>query len=142
MLESYGEPMKILVVDDDYVSRKKMEIIMQNFGACDSAKLGEEAIGMFAAALESEIPYDLVSLDISMPGITGIKVLEKIREIEDYKNITADLRVKIIMVTSKSDKDTVVTSVSNGCNDYIIKPFSWKIIFNKLVKLKMLKFAQ
>jgi len=115
---------------------------MQNFGACDSAKLGEEAIGMFAAALESEIPYDLVSLDISMPGITGIKVLEKIREIEDYKNITADLRVKIIMVTSKSDKDTVVTSVSNGCNDYIIKPFSWKIIFNKLVKLKMLKFAQ
>jgi two-component system chemotaxis response regulator CheY len=134
--------MRILVVDDDFVSRKKMEIIMQNFGDCDSAKNGEDAVGIFMMACESRSPYDVIALDISMPDVDGFEVLSKIREIEDSHNIKAEKRVKVIMVTAKSDKATVVECFQSGCNDYIVKPVNWKIVFNKLVKLKILKFSQ
>lgn len=133
--------MRILVVDDDFVSRKKMEIIMQNFGDCDSAKNGEDAVGIFTMAFESRSPYDVIALDISMPDVDGFEVLSRIREIEDSRSIEAEKRVKVIMVTAKSDKATVVECVQSGCDDYIVKPVNWKIVFNKLVKLKILKFA-
>lgn len=134
--------MKILVVDDDFVSRKKMEIIMQNFGDCDTAKNGEDAVGIFKLACETGSPYEVIALDISMPDIDGFEVLTKIREIEDACGVDPGRRAKVIMVTAKSDKATVVECVQTGCNDYIVKPVNWKIVFNKLVKLKVLKFAQ
>ena len=134
--------MKILVVDDEPVSRKKMEVIMQNFGFCDSARSGEEAINLFVIALASNRPFDVIALDISMPDMDGLGVLLKIREIEKNENVAFENRVKVIMVTSKSDKESVLSSMNGGCNEYIIKPFNWKIIFNKLIKLKVLKLAQ
>ncbi len=134
--------MRILVVDDDFVSRKKMEVIMQNFGECDSVKNGEEAVTTFRKAHESNAPYDVISLDISMPDIDGFTVLSRIRDIENSFSVDSNNKAKVIMVTSKSDKDTVMASISTGCNDYIVKPFNWKIVFNKLVKLKVLKFSQ
>jgi len=134
--------MKILVVDDEFISRKKMEIIMQNFGFCESAKSGDEAVNLFIDALDSNRPFDVIALDLSMPDLGGLGVLEKVREIEKCRNVIMEKSVKIIMVTSKSDKESVLSSMNGGCNEYIIKPFNWKIIFNKLIKLKVLKFAQ
>ena len=134
--------MRILVVDDDFVCRKKMEVIMLNFGLCDIARNGEEALDTFRQAYELNEPYDVIALDISMPDIDGFTVLTRIREIEDHMNIDSNDRVKVIMVTSKADKETVLASISTGCNDYIIKPVNWKVMFSKLVKLKVLKFAQ
>lgn len=134
--------MRILVVDDDFVCRKKMEVIMLNFGVCDVARNGEEALSIFRQAYELSVPYDVIALDILMPDIDGFMVLARIREIENSLDIDSNGRVKVIMVTAKSDKETVMASIGTGCDDYIIKPVNWKIMFNKLVKLKVLKFAQ
>ncbi len=134
--------MRILVVDDDFVCRKKMEVIMLNFGACDIARNGEEALNVFKNAFSSSSPFDVIALDISMPDIDGFKVLSEIRAIENDMNIEANDRVKVIMVTAKADKETVMTSIGSGCDDYVIKPVNWKVMFNKLVKLRVLKFAQ
>ena len=67
--------MKILVVDDELVSRKKMQKIMELVGECVVAENGTDAVAAFKEAIENESPFDLISLDIAMPDMSGIEAL-------------------------------------------------------------------
>ena len=125
--------MRVLVVDDELVSRKKMQKIMKSFGNCQVADNGKDAMAMFEKAWENWAPLDLITLDISMPDIDGIEVLYNIRKKE--KNIPRAKRVKIIMVTSRTDKDSIITSVQAGCDDYVTKPFDKQTLVEKLDRL-------
>ena len=84
--------MKILIVDDEIVSRMKMFKIMMNFGDCDEAEGGAEAIESFTAAWEEWSPYDLITLDISMDRESGIKMYRNLHDSAE----TADIPVIII----------------------------------------------
>ncbi|MBN1982314.1 MAG: response regulator [Chitinivibrionales bacterium] len=126
--------MKSLVVDDEMVSRKKMETILSNFGECVAVTSGKTAILTFSKAWHSKSPFELMTLDVSMPDMDGLEVLTRIRDIENESKISADRRMKIIMVTSRSDNQTVLTSLQSGCNDYIVKPFDLDTMKKKLTK--------
>lgn len=127
--------MKILVVDDEIVSRKKMQKIMASFGDCETVETGKEALSSFSRAWEMGIPFDMISLDIAMPDMDGIQVLKHIRLMEKEKEIPKPKQVKIMMVTSHTDKDTVVESMKSGCNNYIVKPFDKDRVAQKLQSL-------
>ncbi len=127
--------MKILVVDDELVSRKKMQKIMESFGECEAVEKGEAAVAAFTEAWEIGIPFDMISLDIVMPDMNGIDVLQKIRAIEKEKDLPKQKQVKIMMVTSHSDKDNVIASMNAGCNNYIVKPFDNERVAEKLESL-------
>lgn len=124
--------MKILVVDDELVSREKMKRIMSSLGECDEASGGQSALEAFQKATEEGSRYDLITLDISMPEMDGTEVLGRIREIEREGGMGKDDQVKIFMVTASSEKDTIVTCIRSGCNDYIMKPFSMDTVTKKL----------
>ncbi|MBW1691998.1 MAG: response regulator [Deltaproteobacteria bacterium] len=126
--------MKTLVVDDELVSRKKMQRIMDGFGEYEAVESGSAAIAAFKNALETGTPFDLITLDIAMPGMDGTAVLYEIREIEKEKKIPKEKQVKILMVTSHSDRDTIITCIQAGCDDYIVKPFDREIVAKKLEK--------
>ena len=125
--------MKILVVDDETVSRKKLQKIMSSFGECEEVDNGQAALEKFQKAWENSTPFDLITLDVAMPEMEGTEALQKIRKLEREQNLPLEKRVKIFMVTSHSDKDTVIASVKVGCDDYIVKPFNRETV---LVKLK------
>ncbi len=127
--------MKILVVDDELVSRKKMHKIMESFGECEAVEKGEEAVIAFTKAWEMGIPFDMMSLDIVMPDMSGIDVLHKVRAIEKEKDLPKQRQIKIMMVTSHSDKDNVMGSMNAGCNNYIVKPFDKERVAKKLKSL-------
>jgi two-component system chemotaxis response regulator CheY len=127
--------MKALVVDDELVSRKKLQKIMESLGECEAVESGSAAIAAFQKALENGMPFDLITLDVLMPKMDGTEVLYTIREIEKEKKIPKEKQVKILMVTSHSDKDTFITSIQAGCDDYIVKPFDREVIINKLQKI-------
>ena len=127
--------MKILVVDDELVSRKKMQKIMELAGDCVVAENGEEAVKAFKEAIENGAPFDLISLDIAMPDMSGIEALGLIRNFETEKEIQRENLVKIMMVTSHSDQENVVASLKAGCNNYIVKPFDKDRVFSKLQSL-------
>ncbi len=127
--------MKILVVDDEMVSREKMKMIMGHFGECDAVESGADAMEKFVSAWNSWSPYDLISLDVQMPEMDGVEVLNRIRGMEREKNVPENKRVKVVMVTARSDKDTIMTSIQAGCNDYVVKPFDKTIVAKKLTKL-------
>jgi HD-like signal output (HDOD) protein len=111
--------MRILVVDDEIVSRKKMLKILGKFGECEVALTGTQAVEVFREALEKQTPFELITLDIMMPEIDGKQVLQHIREYEKQKDVPREQWVKVFMVTSATD-------------EYITKPFSMETVMKKL----------
>ncbi|SDB03074.1 two-component system, chemotaxis family, response regulator CheY [Desulfonatronum thiosulfatophilum] len=130
--------MKILVVDDELVSRKKMQVIMENFGECMAVESGPMGLDAFADAISKGKPYDLVTLDVAMPDMDGTEVLFFIRELEKEHGIRRKKGVKAIMVTALADKNTVITSIQAGCDAYVVKPFDKYTILEKMKQLQLL----
>jgi len=127
--------MKILLVDDELVSRKKLEKIMEGLGECVAVESGQAALKEFKKAWENLVPFDLITLDVSMPKMDGTEVLYEVREIEKIKKIPKEKLAKILMVTSHSDKGTIFTCIQAQCNDYILKPFKKEMVLKKIEKL-------
>ena len=74
--------MRILIVDDEYVSLQKLSLYLEEKGSCDNANHAEQAFQMFCQAFKVRAPYDLITLDIDMPDYNGPELLEKIRSFE------------------------------------------------------------
>ncbi len=130
------DKMKILVVDDEDVSRTKMEAIVEELGACEAVENGTKAIDVFKEALEKNEPFGLITLDIVMPDMKGTEVLSIIRKMETEKKVPDEKRAIIIMVTSHSDKELVVACLRAGCNGYIVKPFDITTLIKKLEEIE------
>ena len=129
--------MRVLVVDDELVSRKKMQKIMGAFGECIAVTSGEAALNAFREAIANGEPFDLITLDVSMPRMDGTEVLYEMRKIEKQRKTPRGSWSKIIMVTAQTDKETVTLCIQVGCDSYITKPFDRAIITKKLVELGM-----
>lgn len=114
--------MRILIAEDDTVSRKFLQKFLNQYGECDIAADGLETIDSFLYALNENRPYHLICLDIMMPKLDGIKTLKMIRDIETEKKLAETDRVKIIMTTALNDKKTVMDSYNAGCEAYTWKP--------------------
>ncbi len=117
--------MKILVVDDEVVSREKMEFFMKSYGDCETADTAKGCLKAFSAALVKGEPFDLISLDIMMPDSDGLRTLIKLRTLE--KEIQAKTGktltpTKVMMVTSRKDKKLILGCMKAGANHYLVKP--------------------
>ncbi|BBE31232.1 hypothetical protein OSSY52_13730 [Tepiditoga spiralis] len=105
--------MRILVVEDDFVSREIMkEIIEKNVYF---AKSGKEGYDIFIKNYNKN-KFDLIFLDVMMPEMNGLTLLKKIRSYE------TDFKTKIIMISALDDIKTIKEAKKIGCDDYIIKP--------------------
>lgn len=115
--------MRILIVEDEFTSRKLLTALLAEFGECETATDGVECITMFKASLEAEEPYDLVCMDIMMPNKDGHQALKEIRAIEREKGILPSNETKVIMVTALNDPKTVVKAYyKGGAAAYLPKP--------------------
>ncbi len=114
--------MKILIAEDDLISRKVMKKFVEDYGEYDIVVNGREAIEMFKQSLEEEEPYNIIFLDVMMPEIDGFNVLKRVREIEEEYNIKSDNKVKIIMTTALGESKNIIDAFRDQCDDYIVKP--------------------
>jgi two-component system, chemotaxis family, chemotaxis protein CheY len=115
--------MRFLIVDDEDFCRELLAETLQPYAACDFACDGEEAIAAFVRALDENAPYDLLCLDIMMPGLNGHEVLEQIRRIETERNICQSRRTKVIMTTALAEAKHSMRAFRAGCENYVVKPF-------------------
>ena len=125
--------MKILIVEDVKASQKIIERFVQDYGTCTFASDGEEGLKAFVAAQTNNEPFELVFLDIMLPQIDGIELLQLIRKAE-----TTPKQTKIVMITSLTDQKHVLAAIKNGCDGYIYKPFVKEDIVKQLTKLKLI----
>ena len=115
--------MRILIVEDEFSSRKVLEKFLGTYGRTDVVVDGDEAVESFAAAWEEKDSYDLVLMDIMMPKLDGQKALQQIRDFEKSKGIVGFGEVKVIMVTALDDPKNVVEAFyEGGANSYLVKP--------------------
>jgi len=130
--------MRILIVDDDYVTRAKLKAILAERGDCDAAPNGEVALSMVDEALNDSVPYDLITMDVDMPGMTGEEVVREIRDREWNwaKRMSRPAQeAKILMVTVRNDSRTVIASFRQGCEGYLAKPITPEKLNHALAKL-------
>jgi len=112
---------KVLIVDDDFVSRSLIQTILEHSGVknIDPVVSGSEAVEAYELALDKGEPYQLIFLDMVMPHEDGFSALRKIRELE--KKLKTD-RVKVIVVSSLEEQRQKDRAYSEECDRYIVKP--------------------
>ncbi len=130
--------MRVLIAEDDFTSRKFMLRFLSKYGECDVTVDGNEAVEAFSMALEANEGYDLICLDIMMPGMDGYQALQKIRQIESDHNFPAENAVKIIMTTALSEGKNVLKAFDMGCTAYAGKPIDQEKFENVLRKLELI----
>ncbi len=116
---------RILLVDDEPDILEILAIRIKSFGDYDIDTAND---GFEAAKRVINTAYDLILLDIMMPGIDGIQVCLSLKESPKTASIP------IIIVSALSDAKIILTTKKAGANDYIVKPFSPEILKTKIEK--------
>jgi two-component system, chemotaxis family, chemotaxis protein CheY len=114
--------MRTLVVEDDFTSRLVLQKMLAPYGEVHVATNAKEAIKAFQMMRKDREPYDLVCLDIMMPGTDGMEVLRELRDMEQHDQNNDLKAAKMIMTTAMGQKEAVQRALSLGCNGYMLKP--------------------
>lgn len=130
--------MRILIAEDDYVSRKFLYKFMAQFGECDITVDGMEAIEVFLMALDEKNYYDLICLDIMMPEVDGVKALRTIRKLEEERGVPKEKLAKVIMTTALNDPKGIFETFDLGSEAYAVKPIDTDKLIDVLKRLKLL----
>lgn len=122
--------MKALVIDDSRVMRRIVSGILHEVGfETVEAADGSEAIDQ----LEEHPDVTLCCIDWNMPVMNGYEFIVAARKREEWRDIT------LMMVTTEGEQDQIVRALAAGAHEYVIKPFTPDIIFDKLELLGLVE---
>lgn len=116
-------PDKVLIVDDDEVTCKLLAAALEHKGHYETA-VAYDAVG--ALELIQSGDYKLVLMDIDMPGMNGVAVLQKIR-IERSKR-----QLPVIMVSARDESKDITEALDLGANDYVTKPLDMEVLLARI----------
>lgn len=104
--------MKILIAEDEISTAKALKLILEKSKfSVDIVHNGNDAWSYIQAG-----PYEVIVLDIMMPGMNGLEVLSKIRE--------NNIKTPVLMLTAKAELEDRVAGLDAGADDYLAKPFA------------------
>lgn len=121
--------LKILTVDDSKTIRT---IVKRAFSPFD-CEVFEAENGVEGLATAAKIKPDLIVLDLTMPVMNGVEMLEKLKADPNLKTIP------VIMLTAESGRENVLRIVKLGVNDYIVKPFKGEQLIQRAEKILKLE---
>lgn len=130
--------MRILIAEDDLSSRKFLFKFLSRFGECDLVVDGLEALDAALISMKENKPYDLICLDIMMPKVDGVKVLQHIKDLETQTGMLPEKRSKIIMTTALAETQFVQNAFDIGCDAYAAKPIDTEKFLDVLLKLGLI----
>jgi two-component system, OmpR family, alkaline phosphatase synthesis response regulator PhoP len=111
---------RVLIVEDDVAMRDMVGYALAEEGMeVEAVADGESTLEIFS----SSGPFDVVILDVMLPGIDGITVC---------KELTSESDVPVIMLTARDDETSVVVGLEVGADDYITKPFSHRELVSRV----------
>jgi PAS domain S-box-containing protein len=120
--------MRVLVVDDNKTNRTILVKMLESFGCSPEAvERGNEAIRVLKRASQKEKLFDLVLLDMLMPGMNGEAVLRAIKNDPEIKNVT------VIILTSLGERGDAARLEALGCAGYLLKPIKQSQLFDIII---------
>jgi DNA-binding response OmpR family regulator len=111
---------RILAIDDD----PSVTSLLKRGLAYEGYLVDIAGTGIAGLALAREHAPDLVVLDIMMPGMNGLEVLQRLR--------AADARLPVIMLTAKDAPADQVQGLESGADDYVVKPFTFEVLLARV----------
>jgi len=116
-------PRRILIADDEPHIRRILQTVLEMAGfEVDLRRDGTDAL----EAVHGSVHYDLILLDIMMPGATGLEVLGKIRAMDERKS------TPVVILTAKGQDADRQAAFSLGADDFLTKPFSPKKLLARI----------
>lgn len=115
---------RVLIVDDTVFMRMSLKMMLENNGF---EVVGEAENGKVGVRKYKELKPDIVTMDITMPEMTGIEALKEIRNL--------DPKAKVIMVSALGQEPMVKEAVLNGAKTFIVKPFKEEHLIQTLSKI-------
>lgn len=128
--------MKILIVEDDFISAKLLEKILSSYGTCKVAVNGTSAVEMIEKSFSDNSLYDLICLDIMLPEINGYDVLKHLRELEAQHNTSGT--IKVIMITALGDAENIKKSFGEKAEAYLVKPIFRDTLLEIIKRLELI----
>src|SRR5260370_498301 len=116
--------MKILVVEDE----KGMAQVLRRGLEEDNHAVSLAHDGLSALSLSQDTQFDLVLLDVMLPGINGIQVARRFRELRQD--------IPILMLTARDSVPDIVKGLDSGADDYVTKPFSFAVLLARIRALE------
>ena len=118
------DPMKILVVEDE----RGMAQVLRRGLEEDNHAVSLAYDGPSALSLAQDAQFDLVLLDVMLPGINGIQVARRFRELQQD--------IPILMLTARDSVPDIVKGLDSGADDYVTKPFSFAVLLARIRALE------
>ncbi|OQX83674.1 Fis family transcriptional regulator [candidate division KSB1 bacterium 4484_87] len=116
---------KLLIVDDDQILLESLTIVLSNRGyQCTQCSTAEQALDLIVT---DGADFDAVISDISMPGMNGLELMEKVAEFNP--------RIPFIIITAYASMETAILALRKGAFDYLIKPLNFEDVYLKISKL-------
>jgi len=116
--------MKILVVEDE----KGMAQVLRRGLEEDNHAVSLAHDGLSALSLAQDSHFDMVLLDVMLPGINGIQVARRFRELQQD--------IPILMLTARDSVPDIVKGLDSGADDYVTKPFSFAVLLARIRALE------
>ncbi len=117
---------KVLIIDDTQTIRSLVRGCLKNLGF---SAIAEATNGNDAWRILSNHTADLIICDHEMPGMSGLELLRKLRELDRYD------KVPIIMLTGNADAELVNECIALGIDGFIVKPFQPRALQDKVVSV-------
>ena len=128
--------MKILILDDEIAALTKMKALFSAYGECTMTTSADQALRLFENALQSDAPFELVTIDIHLSQASGLDILESMSKLEVQSNASKSLKM---MVTASGTKANLVKAYTNGCDGFLVKPVKRDVLEEKLRSLGLVK---
>jgi len=131
--------LRVLIVDDDPVNTCFLMEILNPYAICETADNGRQGLDAFGRALASGKPYDLIFLDVMMPGMDGHQALEGMRHLEHQQGVASSDAAKVIMVSALDDTRTIYRAFFQGqALSFLAKPFTSDTVLDELRKFDII----
>ena len=133
--------MRVLIAEDHEISRKILGLFLKPYGELVVATDGKEAIDCYENAVTTSATFDLIVLDMVMPNLNGLEVLEVIRK-KERECGGAGKPVPVIMLTGDGDTFQINQAKILGISDYMMKPIDEKRLIRELQRLQLIPDPQ
>jgi len=127
---------KSLVAEDDATSRMILKKFLSQYGECDVAADGREAVQAVKEAQQKGRRYDLVCLDLGMPVMDGQQALREIHKVDTAAG--GFRQTKIIVTTALTDIGSITNALLGRCNAYLMKPIDTGKLQSELKELGLI----
>lgn len=129
--------MQTLIIEKDADDLASIEMVLKTFGTCQAQRDVKSALTRFRDALNKGQPFNLVTVDIAMPGMQKNEIISSIRGIEEEYRVPAERKACLVVITGQYSRQLVTDCMLNGCNEFIAKPLDKQQLLGILMQFNL-----